>query len=83
MCFSPQQGILNWVRECVKNIVPQWLQSYFSRNEDVCSCSAARTEPPQCPVNQDERMINDDEESADIHDGRITPEPTVSNTEGK
>ncbi|KAM5264949.1 nuclear pore complex protein Nup153-like [Hipposideros larvatus] len=74
-------GILNWVRECVKNIVPQWLQSYFSRNEDVCSCSAARTEPPQCPVNQDENVINDDEESADIHDGRITPEPTVSNME--
>ncbi|KAM5267101.1 nuclear pore complex protein Nup153-like [Hipposideros larvatus] len=80
LCFVTW-GILNWVRECVKNIVPQWLQSYFSRNEDVCSCSAARTEPPQCPVNQDERMINDDEESADIHDGRITPEPTVSNTE--
>ncbi|XP_019488913.1 PREDICTED: nuclear pore complex protein Nup153-like [Hipposideros armiger] len=75
------QGILSRVTEPVKNIVPQWLQSYFSRNEDVCSCSTARTEPPQCPVNQDENVINDDEESADIHDGRITPEPTVSNME--
>ncbi|KAM5264934.1 nuclear pore complex protein Nup153-like [Hipposideros larvatus] len=75
-------GILNWVRECVKNIVPQWLQSYFSRNEDVCSCSTARREEAQQLENrEDEHVINADEERANIHDGRITPEPTVSNTE--
>ncbi|KAM5264953.1 nuclear pore complex protein Nup153-like [Hipposideros larvatus] len=65
-------GILNRVTESVK-IVPQWLQSYFSRNEDVCSCSTDRREAAQQLENrEDEHMINADEESANIHDGRIT-----------
>ncbi|KAM5268034.1 nuclear pore complex protein Nup153-like isoform 1-T1 [Hipposideros larvatus] len=74
-------GILNRITESVK-IVPQWLQSYFSRNEDVCSCSTDRREAAQQLENrEDEHVINADEERANIHDGRITPEPTVSNTE--
>nr|XP_019598520.1 PREDICTED: nuclear pore complex protein Nup153-like [Rhinolophus sinicus] len=36
------QGILSRFTESVKNIVPRWLQSYFSRNEDVCTCSTDR-----------------------------------------
>ncbi|KAM5271171.1 nuclear pore complex protein Nup153-like [Hipposideros larvatus] len=66
------QGILNRVTESVK-IVPQWLQSYFSRNENVCSCSTDRREAAQQLENrEDEHVINADEESANIHDGRIT-----------
>ncbi|XP_023612253.1 nuclear pore complex protein Nup153 isoform X9 [Myotis lucifugus] len=77
-----QQGILSRVTESVKNIVPGWLQRYFNKNEDVCSCSADTREVPQWPENrEDDHLIYADEESANIHDGRITPEPTVSNTE--
>ncbi|XP_036208903.1 nuclear pore complex protein Nup153 isoform X9 [Myotis myotis] len=77
-----QQGILSRVTESVKNIVPGWLQRYFNKNEDVCSCSADTREVPQWPENRDDdHLIYADEESANIHDGRITPEPTVSNTE--
>lgn len=76
------QGILSRFTESVKNIVPRWLQSYFSRNEDVCTCSTDRREAQQGPENrEDDHLICADEESANIHDGRITPEPTVSNTE--
>ncbi|ELK29970.1 hypothetical protein MDA_GLEAN10008621 [Myotis davidii] len=77
-----QQGILSRVTESVKNIVPGWLQRYFNKNEDVCNCSADTREVPQWPENrEDDHLIYADEESANIHDGRITPEPTVSNTE--
>nr|KAF6506940.1 nucleoporin 153 [Rousettus aegyptiacus] len=76
------QGILSRVTESVKNIVPGWLQRYFNKNEDVCSCSTDPREVPQWPENrEDDHLIYADEESANIHDGRITPEPTVSNTE--
>lgn len=76
------QGILSRVTESVKNIVPGWLQRYFNRNEDVCSCSTDTREGPQWPENrEDDHLIYADEESANIHDGRITPEPTVSNAE--
>lgn len=76
------QGILSRVTESVKNIVPRWLQRYFSRNEDVCNCSTDRREAPQWPENrEDDHLIYADEESANNHDGRITPEPTISNTE--
>lgn len=84
MCVSPQQSIFTKLTESIKNIVPQWLQNYFSRNEDVCTCSAVRREEPQGPENrEDVHLICADEESANVRDGRITPEPTVSNTEGK
>uniref|UniRef100_A0A671F7C4 Nuclear pore complex protein Nup153 n=1 Tax=Rhinolophus ferrumequinum TaxID=59479 RepID=A0A671F7C4_RHIFE len=76
------QSIFNRLTESVKNIVPQWLQNYFSRNEDVCTCSAVRREAPQGPKNrEDDHLICADEESANIRRGRITPEPTLSNTE--
>ncbi|XP_068414025.1 nuclear pore complex protein Nup153 [Eschrichtius robustus] len=76
------QGILSRVTESVKNIVPGWLQRYFHKNEDVCSCSTDTREVAQWPENrEDDRIIYADEESPSIHDGRITPEPTVSNTE--
>nr|KAF6444664.1 nucleoporin 153 [Molossus molossus] len=75
------QGILSRVTESVKNIVPGWLQRYFNKNEDVCSCSTDTREVPQWPENrEDDHLIYADEESANIHDGRLTPEPTVSNT---
>ncbi|XP_004432151.1 PREDICTED: nuclear pore complex protein Nup153 isoform X1 [Ceratotherium simum simum] len=76
------QGILSRVTESVKNIVPGWLQRYFNKNEDVCSCSTDTREIPQWPENrEDDHLIYADEETSNIHDGRITPEPTVSNTE--
>ncbi|XP_077911847.1 nuclear pore complex protein Nup153 isoform X1 [Halichoerus grypus] len=76
------QGILSRVTESVKNIVPGWLQRYFNKNEDVCSCSTDTREVPQWPENrEDDHLVYADEESPNIHDGRITPEPTVSNTE--
>ncbi|XP_042841588.1 nuclear pore complex protein Nup153 isoform X4 [Panthera tigris] len=79
---ATQLGILSRVTESVKNIVPGWLQRYFNKNEDVCSCSADTREVPQWPENrEDDHLIYADEESSNIHDGRITPEPTVSNTE--
>uniref|UniRef100_A0A8C3X2X5 Nuclear pore complex protein Nup153 n=1 Tax=Catagonus wagneri TaxID=51154 RepID=A0A8C3X2X5_9CETA len=71
------QGILSRVTESVKNIVPGWLQRYFNKNEDVCSCSTDTREVPQWPENREDA----DEEGASVHDGRVTPEPTVSNTE--
>ncbi|XP_055988361.1 nuclear pore complex protein Nup153 isoform X2 [Sorex fumeus] len=77
-----QQGILSRVTESVKNIVPGWLQRYFNKSEDVCSCSTDTREVPQWPENrEDDHLIYADEENANIHDGRITPEPAVSNTE--
>lgn len=83
MYFFLQQGILSRVTESVKNIVPGWLQRYFNKNEDVCSCSTDTREVPQWPENrEDDHLVYADEESSNIHDGRITPEPTVSNTEG-
>ncbi|KAB0391827.1 hypothetical protein E2I00_013813, partial [Balaenoptera physalus] len=75
-------GILSRVTESVKNIVPGWLQRYFHKNEDVCSCSTDTREVAQWPENrEDDHIIYADEESPSIHDGRITPEPTVGNTE--
>ncbi|XP_075389616.1 nuclear pore complex protein Nup153 isoform X4 [Tenrec ecaudatus] len=77
-----QQGILSRVTESVKNIVPGWLQRYFNKNEDVCSCSADTNEVPPWPENREEdRLLYAEEESAHVNDGRITPEPTASNTE--
>nr|XP_014991046.2 nuclear pore complex protein Nup153 isoform X3 [Macaca mulatta] len=75
------QGILSRVTESVKNIVPGWLQRYFNKNEDVCSCSTDTSEVPRWPENKEDHLIYADEESSNITDGRITPEPAVSNTE--
>uniref|UniRef100_A0A8C9DQS0 Nuclear pore complex protein Nup153 n=1 Tax=Prolemur simus TaxID=1328070 RepID=A0A8C9DQS0_PROSS len=76
------QGILSRVTESVKNIVPGWLQRYFNKNEDVCSCSRDTSEVPHWPENrEDDHLTYADEESSNINDGRITPEPAVSNRE--
>ncbi|XP_006888754.1 PREDICTED: nuclear pore complex protein Nup153 [Elephantulus edwardii] len=76
------QGILSRVTESVKNIVPGWLQRYFSKNEDVCTCSTDTHEVPHWPENrEDDHLVYADEESANVNDGRITPEPIISNTE--
>ncbi|XP_004847690.1 nuclear pore complex protein Nup153 isoform X2 [Heterocephalus glaber] len=72
-------GILSRVTESVKNIVPGWLQRYFSRNEDVCSCSTDTNEVPHWPENrEDDRVMYASEENTEISDERITPEPAVS-----
>ncbi|XP_040611856.1 nuclear pore complex protein Nup153 isoform X3 [Mesocricetus auratus] len=76
------QGILSRVTESVKNIVPGWLQRYFNKSENACSCSADAGEVPHWPENrEDERVIYTGEDNTNIDDGRITPEPAVSNTE--
>ncbi|XP_029426242.1 nuclear pore complex protein Nup153 isoform X2 [Nannospalax galili] len=76
------QGILSRVTESVKNIVPGWLQRYFNKNESACSCSADANEVPHWPENrEDDHVIYANEENSNINDGRITPEPAVSNTE--
>nr|AHY35267.1 NUP153 [Alouatta sara] len=75
------QGILSRVTESVKNIVPGWLQRYFNKNEDVCSCSTDTSEIARWPENKEDHLIYADEDSSNITDGRITPEPAVSNTE--
>ncbi|XP_012885895.1 PREDICTED: nuclear pore complex protein Nup153 isoform X1 [Dipodomys ordii] len=76
------QGILSRVTESVKNIVPGWLQRYFNKNENSCSCSSDANEVPHWSENRDnDRMIYADEERSNINDGRITPEPAVGNTE--
>jgi len=46
--------------------VPGWLQRYFSKNEDVCSCSTDTREVPQWPENREDDHIYSDE-SANIH----------------
>ncbi|VTJ90644.1 Hypothetical predicted protein, partial [Marmota monax] len=75
-------GILSRVTESVKNIVPGWLQRYFNKNEDACSCSTDTSEVPHWPENRDDdHVMYGHEESSNNNDGRITPEPAVSNTE--
>ncbi|XP_041488943.1 nuclear pore complex protein Nup153 isoform X2 [Microtus oregoni] len=76
------QGILSRVTESVKNIVPGWLQRYFNKNENACSCSTGTGEVPHWPEDrEDERVIYASEDNTNSDDGRITPEPAGSNTE--
>ncbi|XP_041500915.1 nuclear pore complex protein Nup153-like isoform X2 [Microtus oregoni] len=76
------QGILSRVTESVKNIVPGWLQRYFNKNENACSCSTGTGEVPHWPEDrEDERVIYAGEDNTNSDDGRITPEPAGSNTE--
>nr|XP_044992463.1 nuclear pore complex protein Nup153 isoform X2 [Jaculus jaculus] len=75
------QGILSRVTESVKNIVPGWLQRYFNKKENACGCSTDASEVPHWPENrEDDHVMYAGEENSNI-DGRITPEPAVSNTE--
>ncbi|XP_063116006.1 nuclear pore complex protein Nup153 isoform X2 [Cavia porcellus] len=79
---ATQLGILSRVTESVKNIVPGWLQRYFSKNEDACRCLTDTNEVPHWPENrEDDHVMYDSEQSAAINDGRITPELPVSNAE--
>ncbi|XP_013359274.1 PREDICTED: nuclear pore complex protein Nup153 isoform X3 [Chinchilla lanigera] len=79
---ATQLGILSRVTESVKNIVPGWLQRYFSKNEDACGCLTDTNEVPHWPENrEDDHVMYASEQSADINDGRITPEPPISNAE--
>ncbi|KAL8182638.1 UNVERIFIED_CONTAM: hypothetical protein K2H54_059204 [Gekko kuhli] len=74
-----EQGIINIVKESVKNIVPTWLQRYFRQSEEAS---------PNEQRSQEENVNFHPAFAADITDntleidGRITPEPTRINLEG-
>ncbi|XP_077009650.1 uncharacterized protein LOC143677519 [Tamandua tetradactyla] len=75
-------GMLRRLTESIRNIVPGWLQRYCNTNEDVLGCSADTGEVPRGQENrEDERLTQATEESSSTSDGRITPAPTVDNTE--
>lgn len=82
MCFL-QQGILSRVTESVKNIVPGWLQRYFNKSENACSYSPDADEVPPWPENREDEHAIYADENTNTDDGRVTPEPAGSNTEGK
>lgn len=76
------QGILSRVTESVKNIVPVWLQRYFSKNENECSCSTGASEVPHWLEDREDERVIYGEDNTNSDDGRITPdEPAGSNTE--
>ncbi|XP_031215468.1 nuclear pore complex protein Nup153 isoform X1 [Mastomys coucha] len=75
------QGILSRVTESVKNIVPGWLQRYFNKSENACSCSPDADEVPPWPENREDEHVIYADENTNTDDGRITPEPAGSNTE--
>ncbi|XP_015261753.1 PREDICTED: nuclear pore complex protein Nup153 [Gekko japonicus] len=72
-------GIINIVKESVKNIVPTWLQRYFRQSEEAS---------PNEQRSQEENVNFHPAFAADITDntleidGRITPEPTRINLDG-
>ncbi|XP_056679455.1 nuclear pore complex protein Nup153 isoform X2 [Monodelphis domestica] len=75
-----QQGILSRVTESVKNIVPAWLQKYFNRNETAYVHSEDNRESRHWQENtENDHLLYTDEENPIINDGRITPDPTISN----
>ncbi|KAM9098388.1 nuclear pore complex protein Nup153 [Sarcophilus harrisii] len=77
-----QQGILSRVTESVKNIVPAWLQKYFNKNETAYVHSDDNRESRHWQENtQNDHLLYTDEENPIINDGRITPDPAISNTE--
>uniref|UniRef100_A0ACB8FCQ4 Uncharacterized protein n=1 Tax=Sphaerodactylus townsendi TaxID=933632 RepID=A0ACB8FCQ4_9SAUR len=73
------QGIINIVKESVKNIVPTWLQRYFRQSEEG-SPNEQRSEEEN--VNYHPAFAADDTDNTLEIDGRITPEPTGINLEG-
>ncbi|NXI36380.1 NU153 protein, partial [Galbula dea] len=70
-------GIISRVTESVKNIVPGWLQKYFSRKEEDCIDRNESTNQEENPVNY--RGYAD--EDALVIDGRVTPESARNNLE--
>ncbi|NXH15771.1 NU153 protein, partial [Bucco capensis] len=64
-------GIISRVTETVKNIVPAWLQKYFSRKEDQCVDKNESTNQEETSVNYHHDYANED---SLVIDGRVTPE---------
>nr|XP_056710786.1 nuclear pore complex protein Nup153 [Euleptes europaea] len=74
-----KQGIINIVKESVKNIVPTWLQRYFRQSEEA-SPDEQRSQEENVNFHPD--FASDITDNALEIDGRITPEPTRINLEG-
>ncbi|XP_032078592.1 nuclear pore complex protein Nup153 isoform X1 [Thamnophis elegans] len=68
-----KQGIMNIVKESIKNIVPTWLQRYFTQNEETSPNEQRNLEGD---INYHPPFADDITENALEIDGRITPEPT-------
>ncbi|KAG8133336.1 putative Nuclear pore complex protein [Naja naja] len=68
-----KQGIMNIVKESIKNIVPTWLQRYFTQNEETSPNEQRNLEGD---INYHPAFADDITETAFEIDGRITPEPT-------
>ncbi|XP_070603398.1 nuclear pore complex protein Nup153 isoform X3 [Erythrolamprus reginae] len=68
-----KQGIMNIVKESIKNIVPTWLQRYFTQNEETSPNEQRNLEGD---INYHLAFADDITEDALEMHGRITPEPT-------
>ncbi|XP_058031723.1 nuclear pore complex protein Nup153 isoform X2 [Ahaetulla prasina] len=68
-----KQGIMTIVKESIKNIVPTWLQRYFTQNEETSPNEQRNLEGD---INYHPAFADDITENALEIDGRITPEPT-------
>ncbi|KAK9403516.1 putative nuclear pore complex protein [Crotalus adamanteus] len=68
-----KQGIMNIVKESIKNIVPTWLQRYFTQNEERSPNEQRNLEGD---INYHPAFADDITENALEIDGLITPEPT-------
>lgn len=64
---------MNIVKESIKNIVPTWLQRYFTQNEETSPNEQRNLEGD---INYHPAFADDITENALEIDGRITPEPT-------
>ncbi|ETE69886.1 Nuclear pore complex protein [Ophiophagus hannah] len=64
---------MNIVKESIKNIVPTWLQRYFTQNEETSPNEQRNLEGD---INYHPAFADDITETAFEIDGRITPEPT-------
>ncbi|NXM75166.1 NU153 protein, partial [Serilophus lunatus] len=71
-------GLISRVTESVKNIVPGWLQKYFSKREDKCVDTNESPNQEENPVNYHHDYANED---AMVMDGRVTPESARINLE--
>lgn len=64
---------MNIVKESIKNIVPTWLQRYFTQNEERSPNEQRNLEGD---INYHPAFADDITENALEIDGLITPEPT-------
>ncbi|XP_035172028.1 nuclear pore complex protein Nup153 [Oxyura jamaicensis] len=74
---SKKQGIISRMTETVKNIVPAWLQKYFSKREDEYVDANESANQEETPVNYHRDYTDEDT----IIDKRLTPEPARINRE--